>query len=83
MKIGKELLKTISKKYTPLSAIDMVFGKYDLTLKTNAEGDPILLFAGKRDEKGLIKGDRFSHTIKYDSTGKSIKDHWERKGKAT
>lgn len=83
MKIGKEFLKIINKRYTPLSAIDIVFGRYDLTLKTNKEGDPVLLFAGKRNEKGTIIGERFTRIITYDSEGKIVKDHWERKGKAS
>jgi hypothetical protein len=41
------------------------------------------LFVGKADEAGNIRGDRYARTLKYDREGKLIKDHWERKGKAT
>ena len=83
MKIGKEFSKIINKRYAPLSVIDIAFGRYDLTLKTNNEGDAALLFAGKRNTKGNIIGERFTHIITYDSNGEIIKDHWERKGKAS
>jgi hypothetical protein len=83
MKIGNELLKLLNKKYPPLSSVDRVFGKYDITIKTNSDGDPVLLFIGTRTDQGIIKGDRFVRTLKTDDLGKVIKDHWERKGKAT
>ena len=83
MKLGKEFLKVINRKYEPLSVIDTSVGKYDITLKTNAAGDPVLLFAGKRNPKGTITGERFSRTLLYDEARQVIKDHWERKGKAT
>ena len=37
----------------------------------------------ERVQQGVIKGDRYARTLKYDRDGKLIKDHWERKGKAT
>lgn len=83
MKIGKEFLKVVNKKYEPLAVIDTVMGKYDITLKSNSEGDPVLLFIGKRNSKGTITGERFSRTLKYNEAGQVIKDHWEKKGKST
>ena len=63
--------------------INMRFKGNDVSFKTDAEGNPVLLFIGKRDETGNIKGDRFSRTLKRDESGAIIKDHWDLKGKAT
>ncbi len=83
MKLGAPILKILAKKYTPSATIDMVFHRYDLTLGTDPEGNPVQLFLGKRNEEGRVIGDRFARTLKYDRDGKLIKDHWERKGPAT
>ena len=83
MKIGDELRKKLSKTYEPSSMIDMEFKGNDLSFKTDAEGNPVLLFIGKRDETGIIKGERFSRTLKRDTNGQVIKDHWDLKGKAS
>lgn len=83
MKLGNEVLKLLAKKYEPSAAIDLQFKRYDLTVKTDEHGNPILLFMGKRNEKGQVVGDRFARTLKYDNDGKVIKDHWERKGPAS
>jgi len=34
-------------------------------------------------ESGSIKGERYARTLKKDSQGNLIKDHWELKGKAS
>lgn len=83
MKIGKEFLEVLNKRYSPLSVIETSIGKHDITLKTNTVGDPVLLFSGKRNHHGKISGERFARTIEYDNEGNIIKDHWERKGKAS
>jgi hypothetical protein len=41
MKIGDKLLKELSKRYEPDSTIDKKFGRYDLTFRTDPEGNPI------------------------------------------
>lgn len=82
MKLGDEILKLLSKKYAPSSTVDSTFHRYDLTFKTDELGNPVLLFIGKRNEKGAVIGDRFTRTLKYDKDGKVFKDHWERKGPA-
>ena len=56
MKIGKKLLKELSKKYAPSQTLDRKFGQYDLTLKTDEAGNAILAFLGSRAENGDIKG---------------------------
>jgi hypothetical protein len=63
--------------------ISMRFRNFDLAIKTDEEGNAIQLFMGKANAEGIVKGERYTRTLKYDSTGKLIKDHWERKGKAT
>ncbi|WP_229311145.1 hypothetical protein [Larkinella soli] len=57
------------------------FGRYDIAMKTDAEGNPILLFIGKAGDDGMIKGDHFSRRLQKDPEGKVIKDHWDYKGK--
>jgi hypothetical protein len=77
------ILKLLSKTYEPNELIDLKFKAYDLSLKTDDAGRPILLFMGLRDENGSIKGERYARRLKIDEAGNTIKDHWEHKGKAT
>ena len=49
MKIGEELRKKLSKTYESSSMIEMEFKGNDLSFKTDAEGNPVLLFIGKRE----------------------------------
>jgi hypothetical protein len=82
MAIGEALLKKINRKFEPSSTIRLRHGRHDLALKTDEQGNGILLFLGREAEDGTIHGDRYARTLKYDREGKLIKDHWERKGKA-
>ena len=79
----EELEKKLAKTYPPSSLHRMRYKGKDLAFKTDGEGNPILLFIGKEDEEGNVKGERYARTLKYDREGKRIKDHWELKGKAT
>lgn len=81
MKIGELLLKKLSKLYEPSTMVHFKFKSYDLSIKTDDEGNPILLFMGKADKEGKIKGDRYARRLLKDSEGKIIKDHWDYKGK--
>lgn len=83
MAIGVELEKKLSRKFEPSSMISMRFRNFDLAIRTDAAGNAIQLFMGKANVDGIIKGDRYARTLKHDSLGKIIKDHWERKGKAS
>lgn len=83
MKIGEELKKKLSKKYEPSTLVHSQFKGNDMAFKTDEEGNPVLLFIGKKGESGAIKGERFSRTLKKDSHGVIIKDHWDLKGKAS
>ena len=83
MRLSPELIQLLSKTYEPDSMINMKFKAFDLAFKTNDAGDPELLFLGKLDENGKIKGSRYVRTLKKNQEGITFKDHWELKGKAT
>lgn len=82
MKIGPELKKKLSKTYEPSSMVQMEFKGNDLAFKTDPEGNPVVLFIGRKTDAGNIKGERFIRTLKKDAGGAIIKDHWDLKGKA-
>jgi hypothetical protein len=81
MKIGERLLKQISKKYEPSTLVRFVFNRYDVALKTDEDGNPVLLFIGKADERGIIKGNQFARRLLKNEAGVLLKDHWDYKGK--
>jgi hypothetical protein len=83
MAIGEDLLKKINKRFEPSESVRLRYRGYDIVLKTDGEGNAIQMFMGRADEGGKIKGDRYARTLKYDREGKLIKDHWDRKGKAS
>lgn len=83
MDLKEPILKLLAKQYEPSTLVETTFKRYDIAFKTDDAGRPILLFMGKRDEQGNIKGERYARRLKIDSEGKIIKDHWEHKGKAT
>jgi hypothetical protein len=83
MKLGELLLKHLNKKYLPSTMVRLEVKGYDIAAKTDENGNAIQAFVGKAGEDGTIKGDRYARTLKYDRDGVLIKDHWERKGKAT
>ena len=83
MSLGDDLLKKINKKFEPSTTVSLRYRSYDLVLVTDKEGNAVQLFLGKSNETGVIKGDRYARTLKYDREGRLIKDHWERKGKAS
>jgi hypothetical protein len=83
MKLSEDLQKKLSKLYEPSSMLSMKFRGNDVAFKTDENGHPVLLFVGKLNPQGNIKGERYARTLKYDREGKVIKDHWELKGKAS
>jgi hypothetical protein len=83
MKLREELIKKLAKTYEPAALIHDTFRGNDIAFKTDADGNAIMLFVGKRGEDGTIKGERYVRTLKHDTAGKRIKDHWESKGKAS
>jgi hypothetical protein len=83
MAIGVELEKKLKKKFEPSSMISMRYKNFDMMIRTDADGNAIQLFIGKANAEGTIKGERYTRTLKQDSTGKILKDHWEKKGRAS
>ena len=81
MKIGEPLLKKLNKLYEPSTMVHLKFKSYDLSIKTDDEGNAILLFIGEANKEGKIKGDRFARRMVKDNSGQVIKDHWDYKGK--
>lgn len=81
MKIGDSLLKVLNKKYEPSNMVHVRFKGYDLAMKTDEEGNPIVLSIGKANNEGMVKGDRYARRLLKDAAGKVIKDHWDYKGK--
>jgi hypothetical protein len=81
MVLGEEIMKILSKVYEPSGFIETTFKRYDLAFKTDEAGRPILLFIGKKDEHGKIKGERFARRLKFAANGEILKDHWDNKGK--
>jgi hypothetical protein len=82
MALGEELQKKLRKRFEPSSVVSMRYKGYDLSVKTDAEGNAVLLFIGERREDDTIKGERYSRTLRFDNNGNVTKDHWDLKGKA-
>jgi hypothetical protein len=80
MPLGSTILKLLEKKYEPLSFIEQRYKGYDLGFKTDEEGNPILLFLGKKMADGTIKGQRYARRLLKDKEGRVVKDHWDDKG---
>ena len=83
MALGPAILKIISKQYSPSTFIERRFREYDLGFKTDADGHPIVLFLGKKDSFGNIRGRRYARRLVRDGNGSILKDHWDDKGPAT
>lgn len=81
--ISEDLKRILSKTFQKSTTITSKYKKNDIVFKTDADGYAILLFIGKKTEAGTIKGERYARTLKRDSEGNILKDHWELKGKAT
>ncbi len=75
MPIGEQLLKKLQKKYDPSTLIETRSGRLDIAFKTDANGDPILLFIGRKALNGNVIGQRFVRTLIFDPEGNKIKDH--------
>lgn len=82
MKLNEDLLKILGKTYAKSTLVNSLYKGKEIAFKTDEEGNPILLFIGKRTETGGIKGERYARTLKRDNEGNVFKDHWELKGKA-
>jgi hypothetical protein len=83
MSLGPVILKLMSKKYEANAFIERRFQRYDLGFKTDSAGNPILLFMGKKDPSGKIRGHRYVRRLVIDTHGMIVKDHWDDKGTAS
>ncbi|RRB09359.1 hypothetical protein [Larkinella rosea] len=81
MKIGERLMKQLNKTYAPSQLITFQISRYDVALKTDEDGNPVLMYIGKANDRGIIRGDQFARRLLKDETGAIIKDHWDHKGK--
>ncbi|MDB5023977.1 MAG: hypothetical protein JWP78_1732 [Mucilaginibacter sp.] len=82
MALGEGILKLLNKEYPASTIRETRYRDLDLAFKTDKEGRPVLLFIGKKIAPGKIRGERYVRSIVNTSDGK-VKDHWEKKGKAT
>lgn len=83
MALSEHLQKKLEKQFPPSSMQQMKYKGNDLSFKIDADGNAILLFIGKQNDEGKIKGERYARRLVKDRSGKVIKDHWELKGKAS
>lgn len=83
MSLGPSLVKLLDKKYEPSMMVERKFKEYDLAFKTDADGLPILLFIGRKDDNGNVRGERYARRLVKDKDGAIVKDHWDFKGKAS
>lgn len=83
MALSDDLIKKLNRKFDPSTTSRFRYRTNDVVVQANEEGNAIRAFIGKANEEGVIKGDRYSRVLKKDKEGKIIKDHWEKKGKAT
>jgi hypothetical protein len=83
MKLNEELIKKLSNTFEPSGMQTLRYKGNDIAFKTDEDGNPVLLFIGKADENGTIKGSRYVRILVRDKKGILIKDHWELKGKAS
>lgn len=80
--LGEGVRKLLNKQYPALSINEITYRGRDIAFKTDNEGRPVLLFIGKKIAPGKIRGERYVRSMITTSEGK-LKDHWEKKGKAT
>jgi hypothetical protein len=83
MSLGTDILKKSNRKFEPSSTTQFRYRTNDVVVQSDEEGNAIRAFIGKANDEGIVKGDRYSRVLKKDKEGKLIKDHWERKGKAS
>jgi hypothetical protein len=80
MELQEPIRKILSRKYEPSSLIVTRCDRYDIAIKTDKTGDPMVCLMGQKDDKGQVKGERFARRLKQTLDGNIIKDRWEHKG---
>lgn len=81
MNLSDDLQRKLKKRYNPDTFTEMKYKGLDLMFKTDDEGNPMVLFIGRRAGENKIKGERYVRTLKKDQEGNVMKDHWDLKGK--
>lgn len=83
MALSDDLIKKLNKKFEPSTTTQFRYRSNDIVVQADEDGNAIRAFVGKAGRDGAIKGYRYSRTLKSDREANPIKDHWERKGKAS
>jgi len=83
MNLSEDLIRKLSKIFAPSSMIQFRHRGKDVAVQTDEEGHATKMFIGKLKEDGMISGDRYVRVLVRDRNGAFIKDHWDRKGRAT
>jgi len=83
MALSDDIIKKLRKKFEPSTTTQLRYRSNDVVVQSDEEGNAIRLFIGKANDQGIIKGERYMRMLKKDKDGNIIKDHWERKGKAS
>lgn len=83
MTLSSDLIKKLNAKFGAFTATQFRYRNNDIVVQTDEEGNAVRAFIGKANDEGIVKGDRYSRVLKKDKEGNIIKDHWERKGKAS
>jgi len=83
MPLSDDLIKKLKRKFEPSTTTQFRYRTNDVVVQSDDDGNAIRMFIGKADDEGIVKGDRYSRTFKKDREGNIIKDHWERKGRAS
>ncbi|HYC86264.1 MAG TPA: hypothetical protein VEB86_13620 [Chryseosolibacter sp.] len=83
MALSEHLKFKLRKTYEASAFVSMKYRGNDLDFKTDAEGNPISLFIGRRTRNGSIKGERYTRMLKKNPDGTIVKDHWDYKGRSS
>jgi hypothetical protein len=83
MSLGPDIIKKLNRKFEPTTTSQFRYRTYDVVVQSDDEGNAVMAFIGSANDEGIVKGDRYSRVFKKDKEGKHIKDHWEKKGKAS
>lgn len=83
MALSEDLIKKLKRKFEPSATTQFRYRANDVVVQSDEEGNAIRAFIGKANDEGMIKGDRYSRILLKDKEGKVIKDHWDRKGRAS
>jgi hypothetical protein len=83
MPLSDDLIKKLKRRFEPSVTTQFRYRTNDVVIQSDDEGNAVRMFIGKANDQGTIKGDRYSRTLKKDREGNIIKDHWEKKGRAS